>query len=338
MIGITTAGTDRLSFCYDQHHLCEQILSGVLQNDSVFAFIACLDQEQDGDWKKTWRNEQEWAKANPNYGQSVKIENMRDEAKLAAQQPTKLNDFLRFRLNVWTQGSTRALSPEKWRACAGVTENDPADQVLKRWEAELLGQPCYCGLDLANTIDLAAFVALFPKTAKNPVARVLAYFWCPEEAIRERSLKVRVPYDIWAAQGFLFATPGEVIDYDAIRAFVKGFDDDYQVVEIGYDRWNSTQLMTQLGEQDGIALAKVGQGFEGMNASTQELLKMVKGVEFHHGNHPILTWNADNLVVTTNAAGFIKPDKAKAREKIDGMVALSMAIGLFLHRPGAAAL
>lgn len=333
MLGITTAGEDRQTFCFDQDRLARQILEGAVVNDGVFAFIACLDVDDAHDWKALWEQPEEWAKANPNYGVSVKTDFLESAALEAKQQPTKLNAFLRYHLNVWTQGSTRAISPDKWRLCAGVDTNDPADAVRERWKAELLGRACYGGLDLADTTDIAAFLAYFPRTEDNPQPRVLPFFFVPEEALIERSKKDRVPYDMWERQGFLFKTPGNVIDYGFIRKFLQAFNDDYRVIEIGYDRWNSTQLVSQLQEEDHIEMVQVGQGFLGMSAATKEMLKMVVGVEFAHGGNPVLTWMADNLIVTQDPAGNLKPDRAKAREKIDGMVAFAMAIGRAMAQP-----
>lgn len=333
MLGITTAGEDRNSFCFEQDKLARQILEGVVANDSIFAYIACLDTDDAHDWKDLWEDPKEWAKANPNYGISVKPDFLATAALEAKQQPTKLNAFLRYHLNVWTQGSTRAISPDQWRFCAAVDTNEPADLVRDRWKAELLGKACYGGLDLADTTDIAAFVPYFPRTPDNPQARVLPFFFVPEEAILTRSKKDRVPYDVWERQGFLFKTPGNVIDYGFIRKFLREFNDDYRLIEIGYDRWNATQLVTQLQEEDSITMVQIGQGFLGMSASTKEMLKMIAGVQFAHGNNPVLTWMADNLMVSMDPAGNLKPDKAKSREHIDGMVAFAMAINRTMAQP-----
>jgi phage terminase large subunit-like protein len=338
MIGITTAGTDRQSFCYSQHDQAVQILNGVIENNSTFAFVACLDQDEEGDWKSRWEDEREWRKANPNFGYSVNVEKLRAAALDAKQQPSLLNDFLRYHLNVWTSQVTRPISPEKWAACsglssAGVNAGESASEILARWRAELIGCSCYGGLDFSSTLDLSSAAFFFPRSIRNPQPRVLSFNWVPEESIRERSKKDRVPYDVWERQSFLFATPGEVIDYDAIRKFIQDFAQDYSIIEIGYDRWNATQIVTQLQEQDGIPMVQIGQGFLGMSAATKEFQKMVTGAQFAHGNNPVLTWAADNLVIAKDPAGNEKPDKSKAREKIDPIVAFINAINRAMAQP-----
>lgn len=327
MIGITTAGTDRVSFCYQQHDYAEKILNRVLENDSFFVYISAMDLDENGSWRDHWQEPEQWERANPSYGRSVKVDKLEEEARQAKDQPTMLNDFLRFRLNVWTQGSNRALSPEKWRLCTGeLLDGETPQQVLERWKRELVGCRCYAGLDAATVDDVASLVLYFPKADDNPHARVIPFFFCPAEAILERSKKARVPYDVWNEQGFITMTPGQVIDYKAIRQTFLDCNEQYQILETGFDRYEVSQLVTQLEEDDGLTMVRVGQGFVGISAATKEFLKMVVASEFWHGGNPVLTWMADNFVTRSDPAGLIKPDKEKAREKIDGIVAFIDAI------------
>jgi phage terminase large subunit-like protein len=163
---------------------------------------------------------------------------------------------------------------------------------------------------------------------------VLPFFFVPESTITERSKKDRVPYDMWARQGFILPTPGEVIDYDFIRTLHKKLASNYQIEETAFDPWNATQLSTQL-QDDGLTMVEHQQGYRSMTDPTKELLKMIVAAEFEHGNNPVLNWMADNLVVSQDPAGNFKPDKSKAREKIDGVVALIMAIGRSAANPDA---
>jgi len=134
-----------------------------------------------------------------------------------------------------------------------------------------------------------------------------------------------VPYDVWAREGLIHTTPGNVTDYDAIRAFIGELARKYRIEEIAYDRWNASQLVTQLTE-DGATLVDMGQGFASMSAPSKELEKLILGRMLRHGGHPVLRWMMSNVAVVQDAAGNIKPAKDKSAEKIDGVVALIMAI------------
>jgi phage terminase large subunit-like protein len=136
----------------------------------------------------------------------------------------------------------------------------------------------------------------------------------------------RVPYDVWIRQGFIHATSGNVIDYDVIRECIRTDAEQFRIEEIAFDRWNATQLCTQLAS-DGIEMMPFGQGFASMAGPTRELEKLIVGRQFAHGGHPVLRWMASNMAVKQDPAGNLKPDKAKSSDRIDGIVALVMAIG-----------
>jgi len=148
----------------------------------------------------------------------------------------------------------------------------------------------------------------------------------PEERIELRSRRDRVPYQLWRDQGFLIATEGDVVDYDVIREKVRELGEILDVQDIAIDRWNSTGLQTQL-TGDGFVVTKFGQGFASMSGPTKELERLLMSKALRHGGHPVLRWMADNVAVNQDPAGNIKPDKAKSTERIDGIVALVMAIG-----------
>lgn len=321
MLGITTHGWDRQSFCYAQYEYSRKILEGIFQDDTFFAFIAMLD---DG---ANWEDEREWAKCNPNFGKSVKIEYLREQAQRAKNDPTALNAFLRLHLNVWTQQDERAILPHKWAACSGTTPNSDPCETRKLWLQVMKGKTCFAALDLSSTLDLTADLLFFPKQPGFARARVLPFFFVPQETIVERSKKDRVPYDVWERQGFLFATPGNVVDYDFIREHHRNLAREYRIQATAFDPWNATQLVTQL-QGDGLPMLEHQQGYRSMSAPTKAVLAMVASADFEHGNNPVLTWMADNLVVTQDPAGNLKPDKSKARERIDGMTALVMAKGI----------
>ena len=306
---ITTAGYDRQTICWELHEHARQVLAGTVDDPAFFAYLRSTPEAAD------WTDEATWRYANPGLGDFRSIDEMRTLCRRAQQTPALENAFRRLYLSQWTSQDTRWLPLDKWDAC-GTAPVDP--------EA-LRGRPCYAGLDLASTTDIAALVLVFPDGETPEGYDVLPYFWVPEEGMRERARRDRVPYDEWARQGLLEATPGNVIDYGAIRHRLRELGERYAIQELGFDRWGATQLSLEL-QDEGLKVIPIGQGFASMSAPTKELLTLVLAGRIRHGGHPVLRWMADNMVVRTDAAGNLKPDKGKSTEKIDGMVALVMGI------------
>jgi len=300
---ITTAGSARESIWGELRDDAVRVLEGT-PDDAQLVYIATLDEGDDP------FDEALWPKANPNLGVSVKVGDLREQAERARRVPGRLNAFLRLRMNVPTQAASRWLSRASWDANAA----EPAVRP---------GAACYGGLDLASTRDLSALVLVFP--AADGALDVLARFWCPEEGIAERSRIDAVPYADWARDGYLRATEGNVTDYDVIREDIKTLAETYAIEGIGYDRWNASHLMTQL-VGDGAPMVPTGQGFADLSAPSKELEKLILGGRLRHGGHPILAWMADHVEVDEDAAGNIKPSKRRSTERIDGIVALVMAI------------
>lgn len=306
VVAITTAGYDRNSICWEQHEYARKVLGGVIDDPSFFAYIAAADEQDD------WRDPKTWAKANPGLGVTVKREYLEQECKRAIEVPAYQNTFRRLHLNQWTQQEERWLDLAAWDATAGLVVPE-----------KLQGRVCYGGLDLASTTDIAALVLLFP--IDDGTYEVVPYFWIPEENMRERENRDRVPYSSWARQGFIIPTPGNVIDYQAIRQKINDLGKVYNIKEIGHDPWNATQLALELAG-DGFTMVPIRQGFASMSPPTKELLNLVLAKKLRHGGHPILRWMADSMVVKQDPAGNVKPDKSKSTARIDGMVALIMAI------------
>lgn len=316
-LAITTAGlTDPEAIGYQQHSHAASVLEGNLEDEALFAFIACADSEDD------WTQEATWQKANPNYGVSVRPEYLAQQAKKAAEQPSFLPSFLRLHLDVWVTAAKRWLSMEAW--------NREASEPLGWHEArelELSGARCFGGLDLSTTTDLSAVALLFPLPGTKPVEyATLLRVYCPERSIEQRSKRDRVPYDAWARLGWLRPTPGEVIDYDYIRADVVQLAKRYSVAEFGFDPWNATQITTQLAEQDGLPMVQVRQGYQSMSAACKELEKLVVAGRLRHGGHPILRWAASNATLRHDPNDNVAPDKAKSTGRIDPLVAVIIAL------------
>ncbi len=197
----------------------------------------------------------------------------------------------------------------------------------------LKGRECYAGLDLSSSIDITAFVLVFPPTDEDDKYYILPFMWIPEETITQRVMRDHVPYDDWLSNGYIKATDGNVIHYEYIEKFIEELGEIYNIKEIAYDRWGAVQMSQNL-ENKGFTVVPFGQGFTSLSNPTKELLRLVlKHQIAHNGNVP-LRWMIDNVVVKKDSAGNIKMDKEKSIERIDGAVALVMALDRALKREG----
>jgi phage terminase large subunit-like protein len=316
---ITNSGYDQTSICWEHHHTSVQILEGERENDEWFAYVCQLDKDADG-VRDDWSDPKNWPKTNPNLGVSITEEYLRLQVKEAQEIPSSQNRIKRLNFCIWTEQSERWLDMDAWRTCG-----DPVDAKA------LEGQGCFGGLDLSSKIDLTAFTLVFPG---DPV-KVLSWFWLPEEAVRKQHERNQIPYPQWRDQGHLLVTPGNVVDYDAIRTKIKEIGEKYRIQEIGFDPYNATQLSTQL-EGDGFKMIEVRQGVQTMSDPSKELEGLVVGRGIAHGNHPILNWCASNVVVRRDHNDNYKPDKDRATGKIDGIVALIMALSRMIVSDGEA--
>ncbi len=321
IVAITTAGIDRRSVCYEKHEYTRKVLEGwkdgSFDDDSWFGIIYTLDEGDD------WRNEKVWIKANPNLGVSKFFDDMRMKAKRAGQMAAALNNFLRRELNVWVQGEVKWMPMDDWRACAG-------DVAALEMPKRLKGMTCYGGLDLSSTSDITAFIMVFPD--EDDYIDVVCRFWIPEDNMLIRSRDDGVHYQKWVKEGYIEATPGNVIDYDWIFEQIEQDLDTFDIDQTAFDRWGAARVV-QVLEKKGATMVQFGQGFASMNPPMKELERLILSKKIRHGNNPVLTWMADNLVARMDPAGNIKPDKEKSREKIDGIVALIMALDLALRHP-----
>lgn len=313
MFGITTAGFDRATLCWQLNDYTQRVLDGFetddgYKDDSFFGLIFTLDKDDD------WQDEAVWIKANPNLNISKKLSDLRRKCERAKVMPSAQNSFLRLELNVWTQSSTKWVPWDEWNQCGHAVD----------W-AGLIGRRCYSGLDLSSTLDLTAHVLVFPPDDEDGKYIVLCRFWIPEDNLHKRVHDDRVPYDAWLRAGWLMATPGNVVDYEWIFADIDDDAHDYDLIEVAFDRWGASRVQTVLQDM-GLTLVEFGQGFASMSPPMKELERLIRTHQLEHGNNPILTWMADNLVASEDPAGNIKPDKEKSRERIDGMVALIMAL------------
>lgn len=313
---ITTAGTDRHSVCFEQHQKAEDIILGRKIDPTFYPVIYGASDEED------WTSEKVWYKANPSLGHTIDIEKVRNAYLSARDNPAEENIFRQLRLNQWVKQSTRWMQMEKWDAC-GL----PGD------ERELLGRECYGGLDLSSSIDITAFVLVFPPRDDAEKYVILPYFWIPEENMRLRVRRDHVPYDVWEKQGCLMTTEGNVIHYGFIENFIEELGKKFHIREIAFDRWGAVQMVQNL-EGLGFTVVPFGQGFKDMSPPSKRLMELVLEQKVAHGGHPVLRWMMDNIFVRTDPAGNIKPDKEKSTEKIDGAVATVMALDRAIRNEG----
>jgi phage terminase large subunit-like protein len=183
----------------------------------------------------------------------------------------------------------------------------------------------YAGLDLSSVSDLCALIAV---TEDNDVH---CKFWLPEEGLEEKSRVDRTEYDVWAQQGYITTTPGRTIEYEYIAEYLRGLFDICDVRALAFDRYNMkflTPWLRKVGftEKELERFVEFGQGFVSMSPALRELETRLLGKKMKHGNNPVLRECAANAVVSTDPAGNRKFNKAKATGRIDGMVALAMAV------------
>lgn len=306
---ITTAGFDQESICREHHDYSVQILDGVIQDDSWFAFIAAMDPEDD------WTDPATWRKANPNLGVSVKEDDLRQKCEKAQRLPAAQNNFLRRHLDVWTEQSERFIDLSLWDENAGTVD-----------EAALLGHVCYGGLDLAKVLDMTAWVMVFPHDDDPEEIDILARFWCPESRLTDPANRYRHQYQAWATAGHLLTTPGNAIDYDFIEKQVVEDAEKFGLVNLNIDRQFQGYDLGMRLQEHGLDVGAFGMGFLSMAAPMREFERRFANRKIHHGGHPVLRFNAANITVKQDAAGNLKPDKANSQGQIDGFVALMMAL------------
>jgi len=309
VLAITNSGWDRKSICWEQHEYAEKVRDGIVPDDTFLPVLFNAPKEADP------FDEGVWADVNPGLGSMVKVEALRAEAMKARESGAKLNTFRRLHLGQWTESAVRWIDLDRWKENGGAIN-----------EAELEGQYCYAGLDLSTTTDISAFVMVFPPQGESTDYRVLAKFWCPEDRIQDRARKDRVPYDVWAKAGWIEATEGSVVDYDVIRARINELGKRFEIREIPRDRWNAAQITTQL-MGDGFTVVDFGQGYASMSDPSKQFDALYRDRKFRHGDNPVLTWMAANVMAEQDAAGNIKPSKGKSGDRIDGIVAAVMAVG-----------
>ena len=305
---ITTAGTDRNSICWEVHQKAMDILEGRKIDTTFYPVIYGIEDDAD------WGQEENWYKANPSLGHTIDIEKVRNAYLSARENPAEENLFRQLRLNQWVKQSVRWMPMHAWDECAFSVDPET-----------LRGRICYGGLDLSSTTDVTAFVLVFPPMDEEDKFIVLPFFWIPADNLATRVRRDHVPYDIWERQGYLKTTEGNVVHYRFIETFIEELNTRYHIKEIAFDRWGAVQMVQNL-EGMGFTVVPFGQGYKDMSPASKELMKLTLEKKLAHGGQPVLRWMMDNVYVRTDPAGNIKPDKEKSTERIDGAVAMIMAL------------
>lgn len=304
VVKITTAGEPGESVWSEEHGYAERVVTGAVDDDATFVYIANLDPGDDP------FDEAVWPKANPNYGVSVKPDEMRQRAKEAAESPARRASFERLRLNLRSGSVHKGMvSVDVWNKNDGAPE--PA-RLARAW----------AGLDLASTIDLTAFAILAPR---GELLDWLAWFWMPEAVYEQRLRKRREPWDVWVRAGLITVTEGNVVDYDAVADDIDTIRKRFDIAEIGYDPWNAAGIVTRLASA-GAAMVEVRQGFATMTPAVKELTRRLSEGKVRHGGNPVLRWMNANVAIRTDAAGNVKLDREKSADKIDGIAAGATAM------------
>ena len=314
---ISTAGDNIHSIGYELFQKAKDLIDGRKTDPTIYPVVYAADPEDD------WTDPEVWKKANPSLGYTFSIDKLAEACESAKQNPSEENVFKTLRLNMWVNQAVRWMPMAKWDDCASPAFS-PED---------LRGRECYAGLDLSSTTDLTALVLVFPPVEPDEPYKVLPYAWVPAEAIEQRSRRDHVNYSLWAKQGFIQTTEGNVVDYDFIEQFILRLRDQYSIREIAYDRWNSQSLVTHLMDE-GLTMVPFGQGFVSMSAPTKELMRLTLERKLAHAGHPVLRWCMNNVVVKVDASENIKIDKGKATERVDLAVALVMALDRAIRNAG----
>ncbi|HFJ9314971.1 terminase [Bacillus anthracis] len=308
MFIITTAGFNINGPCYKEYKYCSRILDpndlGV-ENDEYFVVICELDKGDD------IKDETNWIKANPivaTYEAGMK--KLRSDLKVALDNPEKMRSFLTKRMNIWVSRKENGyMDMSRWNKCDGVIEL-----------SELKGMECTVGADLSAKIDLTSVDFEFKKD-DNYI--VISHSFIPEDTLDEKMKTDKVPYDIWAQQGWITVTPGSVVDYNFVKEYIKTMesDNDFKIKEICADPWNATQFMQDM-EAEGYVVVEIRQGMATLSGPTKDFREQVYQKKIIHNNNPVLNWAIGNAVTKQDANENIMLDKSKATERIDPIAAV----------------
>lgn len=311
---ITTAGSNRAGICYEQRTYLTKLLLGVAQDESFFGVIYSIDDEDD------WTDPSVWAKANPNYGVSVFPDDIARLCRKAQEMPSAQGNFLTKRLNVWVNADTTWMDMRAWDRCRDETLSIDA----------FAGERSICAVDIASKVDLAAKVHVFSRfIGETRHFYGFGRYYLPESAAESSG---NSQYEGWIETGRIVTTPGNVTDYDVIESDVLDDAERFKVAEVAYDPFQLTQMATHFAEK-GLTPVEMRPIVLNFSEPMKELEALVLSGRFHHDGDPVLAWMVSNVVCHRDAKDNIYPRKERNENKIDGVVALIMALGRWITQP-----
>ena len=301
---VTTAGFNTNGICYEKYEYSVKVLKGVIEDDRFFCYIAQADENDDP------FDEYTWIKANPNIGVSCSLEDLRTKAKQAKEIPAALTNFMVKHLNMWVNAETAWMNMQKYKEC----EEANIDFDINSLE----GERCFCGVDLSATTDITSVNLEFP--LHDGRYAWINHCFLPEDGILEKERRDKVPYTAWAREGYITLTPGPTIDYEWIQSYIMEMSKIYQIQEVDYDPWNSTQFANNL-MNEGFECVEIRQGFKTLSEPIKDVEKLILEKRLITFNNPVLRFAISNAVPSLDPAGNIKLDKSKASKRIDPIIA-----------------
>lgn len=307
---ITTAGSDRSALWQRLYNLSSQVALGIFPDDAHFSLIYEVDPEDIHDKKGNLRDsfdESCYIKANPNLDISVKRDHLRRFNARGKVDPVVRSDFLRYHLNTRVRDAQKVILPAMWKKGSGELP-------------ELAGKACHAGLDLGWRDDLASFYLCFPLPERRFALR--GWSWLPRHGRRDVT---EAPWGHWIASGRIYATDGTTTDVESIQEHIGKVKKRVSLQTVSGDPNNARASLQFLVNHLGIKTYEFDQTARNYNEPVREFLKALAEGRILHGDDPVLTWAADNLVLRTNSAGLVMPDKLRSDEKIDPIVSAIMA-------------
>jgi phage terminase large subunit-like protein len=310
---ITTAGDDpnRHSIGWEQHEYARKVFEGEIDDPYWYVKIYSAPEEAD------IFDERTWYMANPSLGVTIDIESVRQEAIGARNDPAKEKLFRWLRLNQWV-----SLKKIGWLP---ITLWDTTVKNINI--RDLLGKRCYPGLDLSATTDLTGLTLLFPPQEGLDDWYFFSEGWIPEEKMKERIQRDKVHYDRWVNDGYMHATPGDVIDYGFVEARILQYSKQYDFQPLGTDPWNSRMLTQRLMNQD-VEVLEVPQNMAMMSPAMKEIERLLRSGDMKHEENPAARWCFGNVNVAVDGNENIKPMKNKSIDRIDLTVSLINAMAI----------
>ncbi|GAB3738193.1 terminase large subunit [Hymenobacter agri] len=304
---ITTAGFNLAGICYETRSYTAKVLEGQFTDHRHFGIIFSIDADDD------WAHPSSWAKANPNWGISVGVEDITRKGEKAVKVAASRGNFKTKHLNVWVNAKEAWMDMVKWGECA-----DPSLSI-----EDFAGEECVLAVDLATKVDVAALVALFKR---NGHYYLFPYFWLPESAAEQQEGS---HYAGWAAEGYLSLTSGNVTDHNAVQEQVRVLAGQHHMRMLAYDNWQAHKFGSELSDE-GLPVREYRMTVQNFSEPMKELHALVLSGKLSHPDNPVMNWMMSNVVAHLDAKENIFPRKEQPQNKIDGPVAAIMAVGEWL--------